>query len=78
MNRFDEGRVMDDAVEELWILFAVGLLVEQEVVLADGRRREGVSFDEVGAAGEVAGVDFSNHLGPCEEKDFVVSLEIFS
>ncbi len=53
----------------------VGQILQAVVGLRDGGSREGVGLDEVGAGGEVLGVDVGDDVGPGQYQQVAVALE---
>ena len=54
----------------------VGDVLEQVVGLRDGGAAEGVGLDDVGAGGQVLAVDLADHVGPRQDQQVVVALQI--
>ena len=54
----------------------VGHVLEQVVGLRDGGAAERVGLDDVGAGGQVLPVDLADHVGPRQDQQVVVALEI--
>ena len=68
------GRLAGDARRgEIHLTRQLGHAV---VGLRDGGRTEGIGFDDVGAGGEIAGMDFGDHLRTGDREQLVVAFDV--
>src|SRR5207237_82592 len=71
--------IIDDTLEKLGILAStLRFAIKKEIVQADSRAAEGIGFDDVRPGFEIMSVNFIDHVGFGEEKDFETTLEVLT